>query len=80
MRECFAGLCAVLMFRLYGFETLRSDPVHQQRRGIPLNRINDIDADIDFVSAGAYAKVKGLLPLFSRPCVSESHVNSQNRM
>ena len=53
---------------------------HQQRRGIPLNRINDIDADVDFVSAGTYAKVKGLLPLFSRPCVSDSHVNSHTRI
>lgn len=78
MRECFAGLCAMLMCRLDGFETLRS--VNQQRLGIPLNRINDINADVDFVRAGAYAKVKGLLPLFSRPCVSDSHVNSHTRI
>ena len=76
-RKCFARLSAVFLFRLYGFEAPRSRN-QQQQKGIPINRINKENKDVDFVSAGAYAKVEDLLPLFSRLCVSDSPVNSRS--
>jgi hypothetical protein len=66
MRKSLDGYLQVFLCRLYGFETPRSRN-QQQEQGIPLNRINKVNADVDFVSAGAYAKVEDLLPLFSHP-------------
>jgi hypothetical protein len=66
MRKSLDGYLQAILCRLYGLETPRSRN-QQQEQGIPLNRINKVNTDVDFVCAGAYAKVEDLLPLFSRP-------------